>query len=83
MPKQSPSAVPSRPRFLTLREAAELLNVSIATLARWACERRGPAFVKLCEGEAGSVRYPLDLIDAFIADRLKPPKDAAPERRPK
>lgn len=61
-------------RLMTRREAAEYLGVSQATLSRWAAERTGPAFVKLHDGEAGSVRYPSDLLAAFLESRIKQPK---------
>jgi excisionase family DNA binding protein len=60
--------------MLTRAEAAEYLSVSPGTLSRWAAERRGPPFVKLVDGEAGSVRYPVDLLDDFLASRIKAPK---------
>lgn len=75
--------VEDRPRLLTRRQAAEILNVSMGTLARWAGERRGPPFLKLVEGDAGSVRYPLDLLDEYLAQRLKSPKDGHERRSPK
>lgn len=61
-------------RLLTRIEAAEYLGVSAGTLARWACERTGPAFVKLSHGKGG-VRYPVDHLDDFIERLLKHPKD--------
>lgn len=61
-------------RLMTRRQAAEYLGVSQATLSRWAAERTGPAFIKLHEGEAGSVRYPTDLLAAFLESRIKQPK---------
>jgi hypothetical protein len=51
-----------------------MLGVSPATLSRWAAERVGPPFVKLHDGEAGAVRYPSDLLAAFLDARLKQPK---------
>jgi transcriptional regulator with XRE-family HTH domain len=75
MPKSTATAAPPRPRLLTRREAAAVLNVSTGTLARWAGERRGPPWIKLVEGEAGSVRYPADLLDDYLARRLKSPKE--------
>lgn len=67
------AASPER-RLMTRREAAEYLGVSQATLSRWAAERTGPPFVKLHSGEAGSVRYPSDLLAAFLESRIKQPK---------
>jgi excisionase family DNA binding protein len=67
------AASPDR-RLMTRREAAEYLGVSQATLSRWAAERTGPPFVKLHSGEAGAVRYPSDLLAAFLESRIKQPK---------
>lgn len=61
-------------RLMTRRDAAEYLGVSQATLSRWAAERTGPPFVKLHDGEAGAVRYPSDLLAAFLESRIKQPK---------
>lgn len=61
-------------RLMTRREAAAYLGVSQATLSRWAAERTGPAFIKLRDGDAGSVRYPSDLMAAFLESRIKHPK---------
>ena len=66
-------SAPAGPRMLTRGEAAEFLSVSQATMARWAAERTGPPFVKLAGGN-GSVRYPTDLLQEFVAARLKNPK---------
>lgn len=63
-----------RRELWTRAQAAEYLGVSQGTLSRWAAERTGPAFIKLHDGEAGSVRYPSDLLDAFIESRIKQPK---------
>jgi hypothetical protein len=61
-------------RLMTRREASEYLGVSQATLSRWASERMGPPFIKLHDGDAGSVRYPSDLLAAFVESRIKQPK---------
>jgi predicted DNA-binding transcriptional regulator AlpA len=61
-------------RLLTRREAAAYLGVSEATLSRWAAARIGPPFIKLHEGGAGAVRYPLDLLTTFVDSRIKQPK---------
>lgn len=80
MPTKAQPPVETRLRLLTRRQAAEILNVSMGTLARWAGERRGPPFLKLVEGDAGSVRYPLDLLDDYLEQRLKLPKDGQAPR---
>ncbi len=68
------SAQPIGRQLWTRREAAEYLGVSQATLSRWAADRTGPPFVKLHDGEAGAVRYPSDLMAAFLESRIKQPK---------
>jgi transcriptional regulator with XRE-family HTH domain len=62
-------------RLLTRADAAEYLGVSPSTLSRWAADRTGPPFIKLNDGEAGAVRYPSDLLDAFVESRIKQPKE--------
>jgi len=64
----------ARRELWTRAQAAEYLGVSQATLSRWAAERTGPPFLKLHSGEAGSVRYPSDLMAAFLDSRIKQPK---------
>lgn len=83
MPKTVVQPVQARSSLLTRRQAAALLNVSTGTLARWAAERRGPPWIKLVEGDAGSVRYPLAELDDYLAQRLKAPKDESPATTPK
>ena len=61
-------------KLMTRAEAASYLGVSQATLSRWAAERTGPPFMKLHRGEAGSVRYPFDLLADFLESRIKQPK---------
>jgi predicted DNA-binding transcriptional regulator AlpA len=61
-------------RMMRRREAAAILGVSEATLSRWAAQRTGPPFVKLQEGDTGSVRYPSDLLAEFLEARIKAPK---------
>lgn len=61
-------------RMLTREQAAEYLAVSEATLARWACERQGPPFVKIGRGSNAAVRYPSDLLDEYLESRMTKPK---------
>ena len=63
-------------RLMTRRAAAEYLGVSQATLSRWAADRSGPPFIKLHDGKdgGGTVRYPSDLLAAFLESRIKQPK---------
>jgi hypothetical protein len=43
-------------------------------MSRWAAERTGPPFVKLSNSDNGSVRYPSDALDEFLAARTQHPK---------
>jgi predicted DNA-binding transcriptional regulator AlpA len=72
--KGSGTAVPAARRLITRAEAATYLGVSQATLSRWAADRTGPPFVKLCDSDNGSVRYPTDALEGFVAARTKHPK---------
>lgn len=65
----------ARRELWTRAQAAEYLGVSQATLSRWAADRIGPPFIKLHDGDAGSVRYPSDLMAAFVESRIKAPKE--------
>jgi predicted DNA-binding transcriptional regulator AlpA len=57
-------------RLYTRKQAAELLNVSEATLDRWAHQLQGPPFVKLGDAANSHSRYPSDLMDEYIEKRL-------------
>ena len=51
--------------LLTSREVAELLRVSKPTLARWRSLEQGPPFIQI----EGSIRYPREAVDKWLADR--------------
>ncbi|HEY8008760.1 MAG TPA: helix-turn-helix domain-containing protein [Methylocella sp.] len=51
--------------YLSRRQAAAYLNISVATLARWASRGTGPAYFKL----AGLTRYLRSDLDAFLVER--------------
>jgi excisionase family DNA binding protein len=53
--------------YLKRQQAAAYLNISVATLARWASQGIGPAYFKL----AGSTRYHRSDLEAFLAERRK------------
>lgn len=78
MSKSKSTAAPipdTNRRLLTRAQAAEFLGVSSSTLSRWAAERTGPPFLKLHHGEAGAVRYPSDVLAAFLESRITSPKE--------
>ena len=54
-------------RYLNRRQAAAYLNISVATLARWASKGTGPAYFKL----AGLTRYLRSDLEAFLAEHRK------------
>ncbi len=49
--------------FLTEKDVAKQINVSLATLRRWRLERRGPRFVKVC----ALVRYRPEDLEQWMA----------------
>lgn len=60
----------ARQRMLKRDEVARILSCSQSSLARWACQRKGPPFIKLDDGP-GAVRYPEDLLNEWLAARTK------------
>jgi excisionase family DNA binding protein len=54
--------------FMTRKEAADYLDVSVPSLARWASQGIGPAYYKL----GRQTRYLQADLDAFIESRRKP-----------
>lgn len=55
--------------FMTAGEVAELLRVSLPTLARWraADPVQGPPFVRV----ESSIRYPRDGVDKWLQERTQ------------
>ena len=51
--------------LLKEQEAANLLNLKVATLRRWRWEGRGPRFLKI----EGAIRYDPDALRAYLANR--------------
>jgi predicted DNA-binding transcriptional regulator AlpA len=49
--------------LLNERQAAQLLNIKVATLRRWRRAGKGPAFLKI----GGAVRYDRAELEGFIA----------------
>src|SRR5215213_6857170 len=62
--------IPAGPgsELLTPDETARRLRLAKQTLARWRCEGRGPAFIRL-GGIGGRVAYRAADIDAWLASR--------------
>lgn len=58
-----------RPNLLSAREAAELLNITEATLRFWRCKGRGPKFLKFGTAKQAGVAYYAADIDAWLAER--------------
>jgi Helix-turn-helix domain len=52
--------------LLTPAETSHALRIAVQTLARWRCEGRGPAFVRM---SGNRVFYRLVDLDAFLAGR--------------
>lgn len=53
------------PDLLTSGEVAEMLRVSVSTLARWRSSDQGPPFVQI----EGSIRYQREAVQKWIDDR--------------
>lgn len=56
-------------RLLTPRQTADLLGVSVATLATWRC--RQPELLAWVEVSPRCIRYELSTVEAFIAKRTR------------
>lgn len=50
---------------ITRMEAATLLGTSLSTLARWACEGRGPPLMQV--GPSGFIRYEIGALRRWVA----------------
>jgi len=72
--KGSTNAEVGMQNFMTEKEVAGQLNVSLATLRRWRLERRGPQFVKV----GALVRYRPEDLEQWMA--ALPTGGAAPQR---
>ena len=55
-------------RLLPPDVAADMLNVSKASLARWRCDGTGPVFVKV----GGRIGYAEEDLAAWVASRRRP-----------
>jgi hypothetical protein len=58
----APSGLRRSNGLLNERQAAELLNVRVATLRRWRWAGKGPAFLKI----GGAVRYDPAELDRYV-----------------
>jgi excisionase family DNA binding protein len=54
-------------QLLTPAEVAQLLKVSVKTLAQWRSQRKGPAYIKVDH----SVRYRRTDIDHWLSQRKR------------
>jgi len=71
-----PVETEKRPRYLTRREAAEFLNITVQTMETWACNGRGPAVYRV--GGTRTVRYRQDELVRFAeSDRAANSQDSA------
>jgi excisionase family DNA binding protein len=56
------------PSFVSEKEAASYLNVSLSTMRRWRRKKVGPAFYRV--GDV--LRYSQDALDAFVHRHTEP-----------
>jgi hypothetical protein len=59
--------VVSRSQLMTERQAAELLDVSIESMAKWRKER--PARIPVIRTEGGLIRYRVEAIESYLQSR--------------
>lgn len=59
------TTVQDLPNLATRQQVAEYTQTSVATLARWAMESKGPRFVKI-GGPNGAVRYKREAVLAWL-----------------
>ncbi len=64
-------------RFLKPSQVAEILNVSVATLAAWRSQKRGPRFFR---PSGRLVRYSLDDVRRFMEGSPVATADQPPDR---
>ncbi|WTB02356.1 helix-turn-helix domain-containing protein [Streptomyces avidinii] len=84
----SPRVSPLRRGFLNVREAAEYLGLSPATLYVWRHRRQGPPSFRM--GRSGRVMYRIETLDEWIREQEQAdsrsntslnPVNATPQRR--
>jgi hypothetical protein len=51
--------------YLTTRQVAVILNVSVETQKKWRRRGKGPAFLKL---NSGAIRYQLEAVQQYLND---------------
>lgn len=56
------------PTLLTPDQVGKVLGVGLKTLERWRSTGEGPRYLKVSRG---TIRYNIDDVDAFIAERYK------------
>lgn len=56
-------------RLLTPKQTADLLGVSVATLATWRC--RQPELLAWVEVSPRCIRYELSTVEAFVQRRVR------------
>lgn len=59
------------PLLVKETEAARLLAVDVSTVRRWRRLGDGPPFVKFGPAQGSPVRYPVDLLQRWVADRVR------------
>lgn len=62
---------------VTRDQAADLLGCSAAALSDWACQGRGPKFVRLGIGKRSPVAYQIRALKAWLAEQTRASTTAA------
>ena len=57
--------------LLTAEQAAERLTVSMAALAKWRLNGKGPKWIRIGHGTRGPVRYSSEALDEWLESRTR------------
>lgn len=58
--------------FLTTEQLAERWKMKVETLEIWRQRKKGPKWVRLTEGKRPSIRYALEVIEAYEMQNTMP-----------
>lgn len=64
-------------QILTTVEAAAYLSVTPGHMKKWRASGKGPQFFKLTDSDNSPIRYRLEDLETFVAERLKGEQEEA------
>lgn len=68
---EKPFTTKPKKKWLSPREAAEYVGLSVDHLARLRVQGDGPRFAKTARGRSGAIRYPDTELDAWMTARMR------------